>query len=205
MHQTHQNSSPCRWLAAPTRKLRYKEIEKTELKDEIFKEEAPAILHWMIEGAKKVIKDGLGSCEPIAEASSEYLKEQDKLQQFIDDCFLVDPTFKTGEPLTDITDVYNEWAEANGEMRANRYFGQTLEEKALAKSKTNGRTYIRGVLFSQDGMEFMSGVLRNRIAKQEAKKLDPKYADLIQRLATDRDDEWLQKFPWYEKKGRDRA
>lgn len=96
-----------------------------------------AILSWIIEGAKKVIKNDfiLQKPDKIVEASQQYREENNWLERFIDECCEVDPSFteksgefyasyrafcaRTGDYTRSTTDFYSAIANAGYDRRKN--------------------------------------------------------------------------------------
>ncbi len=56
------------------------------LVDKLVNEEGPAILRWMIDGCLMWQRDGLAPPEAITTATEEYLKSEDTIGRWIDDC-----------------------------------------------------------------------------------------------------------------------
>lgn len=84
----------------------------TDLKDKL-KEELPGILNWAIEGAVEYFKQGLGTCRTIHQDSQSYAREQDIIQDFIDERIKPSNTGRK-EKEQDVYSNYSIWCGQNG-------------------------------------------------------------------------------------------
>lgn len=111
------------------------EERDTELKTVLTSEEAQSgILNWMLEGWKLLKEEGLAVPKVVKEATENYAKSQDRIGQFIEECF----EKKIGE-FTRVVDAFNAY---NSYMFQNNY-------KALGKSKWKKEMELAGVKFDE--------------------------------------------------------
>lgn len=133
--------------------------------------EGPQILAWMIKGAQRVLAEGLGSTPIITQASTAYLREQDIMGRFVEDCFEEDEHVQPGINLRDAVTVYNEWALRN-EAPARKNLGSSLIECGLVVTKSNTDRYVRQRSLTEEGRALMSSVLSRRIKDKELTKAE---------------------------------
>jgi P4 family phage/plasmid primase-like protien len=84
--------------------------------------ELPGILRWIVEGAVRYYRDGLGDPPDVAAATEQYRQESDRLKEFFEDCCVLanggdaDSWKKEGMwvPVSDLYAAYTSWAEAIG-------------------------------------------------------------------------------------------
>lgn len=69
--------------------------EKMKIKNfhqELYKDEGPGILNWLLLGVRDWIAEGVGTCDAVAEATAVFIESQDLTQGFFDThCILGDP------------------------------------------------------------------------------------------------------------------
>lgn len=96
------------------------------------KEEAPAVLAWIIEGAMAYYRGGMPASETIDSATQEYRRAEDTLAPF-----LKDRTIATGNVhRTALYSAYKEWCEAEGEYPMSpRRFNSQLRERGYEEIK----------------------------------------------------------------------
>jgi putative DNA primase/helicase len=104
--------------------------------------EAPAILAWAIEGCLEWQSHGLGECEIVAEATTEYFDAQDTFGQWLEERCIMN-----AEGWEQPTMLYRDWsnfAQSQGEPAGNlKAFAQTLKKTGFPSVKRGG---IRGYL-----------------------------------------------------------
>jgi putative DNA primase/helicase len=121
--------------------------------------EYPAILAWMIEGARQWHKDRLQPPKAVLDATDKYLLEQDKFGMFVEDCLdLSDANAFT--PTRQILQVQNGWAEAQNEWKMReRDLVDALESKGCRYGKQSNdgqqRRGFYGVQISKQGLAEM--------------------------------------------------
>jgi putative DNA primase/helicase len=81
-------------------------------------EELPGILVWAIEGCLKWQRDGLGTCESVHAATSEYRAESDQVARFLDELCIVG-TYASAKARR-LNEVYSRWADQSGEEAMSR-------------------------------------------------------------------------------------
>lgn len=98
-----------------------------------------AILSWIIEGARRIIKKGYHLEQPqsVMEATEHYKKSNDWLSDFLDDCCEIGEDFKvkSGEFYT----AYRNYCIQNDERpRSTKEFYTSLDRAGLRRSKVQG-------------------------------------------------------------------
>jgi putative DNA primase/helicase len=104
--------------------------------------ELPGILNWALEGLREWKQKRLGSARVIDEASNNYRKESDLLQQWLDESVTLGKDLKT--PCNDAYQSFVEWSITRGYPRwSSNSFGRAMSEKSFErKSDGRARTYI---------------------------------------------------------------
>lgn len=119
----------------------------------IFEEEAPGILRWLIEGAKKWYAERLGTCQRVEEATRSVIAEQDKVGRWLEEeCELVgDPDIS--ERGLELHQHFVKWCEAVGVYPVNLYkFYDRLRKKGLQDDKGRQGRRFKGIrLKTQQG------------------------------------------------------
>ena len=112
-----------------------------ELLDKL-KAEAPQILSWMIEGARKWAHSGLKVPAELVAASGDYLDSEDTLGQFLEDETIRDPSaFVTA---SDLHQRFGQWAAAQG---LGSWTRRTLSKELATRGFTEARrNFGRGFL-----------------------------------------------------------
>jgi putative DNA primase/helicase len=104
---------------------------------EKLKPEWPGILYWAVQGCLEWQRVGLAPPKAVADATDEYLREQDKLGQWIEDCCGVDPVYKALS--TELYKSWKDWCEGSGlRTTSQKSFSLDLQERGFA----NGRNEI---------------------------------------------------------------
>lgn len=88
-------------------------LQKQGLADEIVRLEGPGVLAWMIEGARRVLENGLTEPNSVKLATTEYRFEEDHLSKFIEDCIAQNAMASVTSE--DLFGAYRNWCSANGE------------------------------------------------------------------------------------------
>lgn len=122
-------------IAPFTMALKPDEVVK-DFGDKLLREEGPAILRWIIEGAMKFYKANMTITPPeaIVKATNEYLEAEDWMNTFLADCCEV------GEEYTVMSGAlyaaYARHADANGDYkRSNRAFASELERRLFTRKR----------------------------------------------------------------------
>jgi len=133
-----------------------------ELLDKL-KGEAAGVLHWMIEGALRWLEEGLESPKEVREATEKYRREQDSLEQFLEEeCVLQDAgRIKT----KDLKEAYERWCTENGfKALPKREISGYLEKRGITTKKTNGVYMCIGVTVKQSDTGTHRDVFSQRTA-----------------------------------------
>lgn len=81
---------------------------------QVAEEEGPAILQWVIEGAQKVLRDGLQEPLSVELSTLSYRAEEDHVDIFLQDCTAPSP--EAGFSVTELYGTYTAWCKKNGEL-----------------------------------------------------------------------------------------
>jgi putative DNA primase/helicase len=105
-------------------------------------EELPGILAWAVEGCLKWQRDGLGTCESVQAATSEYRAESDQLARFIEECCTSGQYLQAKARW--LYERYRSWADRTGEdVMTETAFGLSICERGFQKKPTNtGKVYL---------------------------------------------------------------
>jgi len=114
--------------------------------------ELPGILNWAVQGCLKYQQQGLTEPECIKDATNEYRREMDKLQQWLDDMCSMEPS--EHERAGALYDSYKFYTVDNGgrPLSSNRFFNK-LVERGLTKSRSSSGCIYHGLsLNKQHGL-----------------------------------------------------
>jgi putative DNA primase/helicase len=101
---------------------------------EKLKAEAAGIMAWVVEGAIRWHKDGLGTCPEIDAATSEYQVEMDSIGAFLAENYDEAETLQVYA--AEIYDQYRKWAEKNGEHAlSQKRLGGSLKERGFISER----------------------------------------------------------------------
>lgn len=110
---------------------------------EKLEQELAGILAWAVRGCLAWQQEGLGEPEEVQQATAGYRTEMDVLGQFIDECCLVGPNYRT--KATALYDLYKTWCDQQGLPYAiQRTWGMWLTERGFERFTNNG-TWYRGL------------------------------------------------------------
>lgn len=111
-----------------------------ELPDKL-RRELPGILAWMVRGCLIWQQDGLAPPPAVKEAVKEYKRDEDIIQDFIDECCIVDPDAWVGA--TAVYEVFESWWKRNVSNRVpkQKRFG-SLFGKRFEKRKEGSVKYL---------------------------------------------------------------
>lgn len=109
------------------------------------RQEWPAILRWMIDGTRAWCTDGLPRPRIVAAATDEYFAAQDAFGRWVDERCVLAP-HRSERPGV-LLKSYNDWAESNGEVPANRprFRGWAEKQPGLRYKTTKGCDYLSGI------------------------------------------------------------
>lgn len=110
------------------------------------KQNITGIFNWILDGLKQYQAAGEILIEPetVVKATDDYRQKSDKIQNFLDECFIYTPGIHT--TVKQAYDLYSEWCDANGFGTENKpNFLDEIKVKGIyAESGTiNGRTSRR--------------------------------------------------------------
>jgi len=134
------------------------------------KEEYPAILAWIIEGAKEWLVDGLNAPEIVVKATQEYLEGEDALGRWIEERCMAHEETEVGT--TEAFNDFREWARENNEAKgkdwSQRKFSSQMKLKGFEINKdkaSRSKRVFRGLeLLVGDG----DGEVINAIRQEAA-------------------------------------
>lgn len=117
----------------------------------LVREAGPAILKWIVDGAKKFYETGCKLHKPkcVNAATSKYMVGEDWLLQFISECCETgaDYSIKGGE----LYAVYANWTKAMGEyVRRNRDFAYALAAQGYEKVRKNDGAHWHGLRLREE-------------------------------------------------------
>jgi len=106
--------------------------------------ELPGILNWAVQGCLKYQQEGLTEPECIKDATNDYRREMDKLQQWLDDMCSMGPS--EHERAGTLYESYKIYMIDNGgrPLSSNRFFNK-LVERGLTKSRTSSGYIYSGL------------------------------------------------------------
>jgi putative DNA primase/helicase len=113
--------------------------------------EKSGILAWLVEGCLQWQKDGLNPPATVTAATREYQRDEDQLQQFIDERCCEGGSYRV--EATAIFQAHEGWAKENGLPAISRQlFGRRLGKKFEKKHTATGTVYLGiGLLTTNDG------------------------------------------------------
>ncbi|MDD6826650.1 MAG: phage/plasmid primase, P4 family [Oscillospiraceae bacterium] len=111
----------------------------------------PAIMKWIIEGAKKAIKDDFHLKKPqiVIDAIKKYREENDWLGRFLDERCELDSSYK--QKSGEFYQAYRDFCNSTGEfVRSTADFYTALDGVGLERKKNNKGSFISGVRLKVD-------------------------------------------------------
>jgi putative DNA primase/helicase len=126
--------------------FRYKPKKPDHHLADKLRNEWPAILAWMIDGARIWYTHGLGKQPPVVERETrEYFDDQDYLPAWIEDCCLCGLNFT--DTSKNLYAYYCKWTDQNGEERHSKdWLIKTLKQQhGCSSEKVNGARGLRGI------------------------------------------------------------
>lgn len=123
--------------------------------ERLFKDAGPAVLAWIIEGARRVIAKRFKTDTPqcVEDAVRAYREENDWLGHFLSECCEVDASYteRSGE----LYQQYRAYSIQNGEYtRSKGDFYSTVEKAGFEKRKENTGAYVYGLKLKM-GSDFL--------------------------------------------------
>jgi putative DNA primase/helicase len=120
-----------------------KEKQDIELESKLLGE-APGILNWLIEGAKRWKRERLVTPEIILKATDEYRGEMDVIGNFIKEVCVEYPA--SSVRVRELFKAYQEWCAENNEYaNTERFFGMRLKEIGFKQTRTAEARYWSGI------------------------------------------------------------
>ena len=112
----------------------------------MFRQEAEAILSWMILGAFLWYQNGLSTCEAVERATTEYRGEEDIVARFLQQRCVMNQTAQI--PKARLYDLWKEWAEDEGERGAAFKSSRWLVQQIMSRyGETGAVSYTRSTVF----------------------------------------------------------
>ena len=123
----------------------------------LYEKAAPAVLTWIIEGAKKVIEKNYKIEEPpcVKQAISEYRDQNNWFQQFLTDCCEVHlDDLSIEEKSGELYQEYRNYCNRMGEFaRSTGEFYAVLTQAGFARHRNRYGVFVRGLRLKSDFME----------------------------------------------------
>ena len=117
------------------------------------REEAPAILRWLIEAARDWTRcdPGLGRCPAVEAATTACVAAQDPLGRFLAECCEGSPDDWTRSAASgDLYRAWSAWAEETGEERGTqRAFAEALAGRGYPRDRSEGVRFYRGLALKE--------------------------------------------------------
>jgi putative DNA primase/helicase len=118
------------------------------------KEEAPAILSWLVAGYYEWLEKGLAPPPPVLGATQKYRSSEDWFSQFVDDCCMIqEGAFCYGG---EIYDVYKSWCKDGGLKPQRKKFYEKLRSQYNSVKTEYGKLYGGIGLLTADGTDGMT-------------------------------------------------
>jgi putative DNA primase/helicase len=136
-----------------------------------FHEDASAILQWAVLGAYLWYKNGLGSCEAVDRATTEYRGEEDIVARFIQTMCVIGESKRVAK--TVLYAAWKEWAEDEGErgaaFKSQRWVLRQLETRKIVIA--HDRRFVHGIGLveeREESSEPMAQLTRGQRRRAEA-------------------------------------
>ena len=121
--------------------------------DRLMREEGPAILRWIVEGAVRFYKADMTITAPatVVKATEDYLSNEDWFQAFIEDCCELGEDRNVMQ--TRLYEKYVKRARDNNEyVRSNKVFSAELEKRGYKRKRMNAGMRVEGVGLVDTGL-----------------------------------------------------
>jgi putative DNA primase/helicase len=107
-----------------------------DFRERLPKENAAAILTWLVKGCLMFQEHGLTRPDEVAKTTAEYRNNQDVLKEFIDEMCIVHPSASITQK--ELFNTYKTWCEENGTFPLGKLsFNSRLEERGYTKYRGN--------------------------------------------------------------------
>jgi putative DNA primase/helicase len=115
--------------------------------------ELPGILNWAIDGLKKLRKHGLESSQTINETTRNFVRENNRVEIFIEECCTKDCKDKV--KLTELRSAYAEWSEVHGfkSVASDRLTQDLRSLHYEVKKSTGGVFWVYGLVLKPKKIE----------------------------------------------------
>jgi len=112
-------------------------------------DERSGILNWCLAGLKQWQTVGLGTCDTVELATSQYQVSMDTLGRFIEDACIVGSTKECKSSV--MYETFSRWCKSNGEtVWSNKTFSIKFEDKGYHKVKKKDAAYWLGIDINLD-------------------------------------------------------
>jgi len=112
----------------------------------LVEEEGPGILRWLVEGCMLWQDEGLGDTpKAIADATREYLDDENKIKRFIDEVCIVGSDREIGS--SDLYQIFKTWCETEGvgAPRHSEFSKRLKEDHGISVRKTSRKNLLVGI------------------------------------------------------------
>jgi len=127
-------------------KAKFAGREDRGLEDRLLKE-APQILAWLIREAGEYLRNadtnGFPPCKAIDEATEDYIREEDVIGQFLEEC-----TVKMEGVKVKVSELYNKyinWTGSNDNPMKKQAFGRRMAERDVEKERNRDGWYYKAI------------------------------------------------------------
>lgn len=114
--------------------------------------ELPGIFSWAVSGALEWQRIG-GLCPPpeVAQANRTYRRDMDPLQDWFDDCVILDPDSETRSLI--LYESYRNWCKDAGEhYHSHRWLSLRLRSRGFRRTRSSTVRAFRGIRLRNDGI-----------------------------------------------------
>jgi putative DNA primase/helicase len=135
---------PYRFVDDPQAENERKRDNEIEVK---LREELPGVLAWLVEGALLWQRDGLAPPDQILRDVEEYRREEDILQDWIDErCYLANNSLDILTSSTKLYEDFSDWFKTyqGARVPSGTWFGRRMSKK-FNKTKANGVNNYYGI------------------------------------------------------------
>ncbi len=124
-----------------------------KLAERLFREEAPGILRWIVDGARDwyAREERLEPPATVMTATTEYHADEDVLARFVDERCTRDANAKAAP--TVLFNAFRAWCERNGERHdvSARNIGERLDRLGFKRGRSRSVRWIAGIALEHDG------------------------------------------------------
>ena len=112
---------------------------------EKLKRESSGILNWLVEGCLEYQRQGclINDCEAVKRTSRDYLKDNDLVGLFIDECCLSDKSARV--TVKELYNSYRKWAEESGQRAITKDAFSKYMTKRFDSAKDRNHRYYLGI------------------------------------------------------------